>query len=60
MESSKNDSDLAAVTEREAFVIWRIINGRPPSGKLPADVFPARNTARFFHTLKKISAAARG
>lgn len=58
--SPRNDMDVVAVTEREAFVIWRIINGRPPSGKLPDDVLPARNTTRFFHTLKKILAAARG
>ncbi|HET8984556.1 MAG TPA: DUF1697 domain-containing protein [Trueperaceae bacterium] len=56
--SSRGDMDVVAVTELEAFVIWRIINGRPPSGKLPADVLPARNTTRFFHTLKKILAAA--
>lgn len=58
--STKNDMDVVAVTEHEAFVIWRIVNGRPPSGKLPDDVVPARNTTRFFHTLKKILAAARG
>lgn len=58
--SPKNDMDVVAVSELEAFVIWRIINGRPPSGKLPDDVLPARNTTRFFHTLKKILAAARG
>ena len=56
----KNDMDVVAVSEHEAFVIWRIINGRPPSGKLPAHVLPERNTTRFFHTLKKILAAARG
>lgn len=58
--SPKNDLHVVAVTEREAFVIWHIINGRPPSGKLPADVLPEQNTSRFFHTLKKILAAARG
>lgn len=58
--SSKDDMELVAVADREAFVVWRIVNGRPPSGKFPTDVLPARNTTRFFHTVKKILTAARG
>lgn len=57
--SSKNDMDIVAVNRYEAFVIWHIINGRPPSGKFPDGLIPARNTTRFFHTLKKILLAAR-
>jgi uncharacterized protein (DUF1697 family) len=56
--SSKNDMDLVAVNRYEAFVTWHIINGRPPSGKFPKDILPARNTSRFFHTLGKIFQAA--
>ena len=56
--SSKNDMDLVAVNRYEAFVTWYIINGRPPSGRFPEDMLPARNTTRFFHTLKKILQAA--
>ncbi len=59
IQSSKNDMDLVAVNRYEAFVIWHIINGRPPSGKFPDDLIPARNTTRFFHTLKKILLAAK-
>lgn len=57
--SSKNDMELVALNEREAYVVWRLIGGRV-SGKFPDDVLPPRNTTRFFHTLKKILAAATG
>ncbi len=56
--SSKHDMDLIAVNRYEAFVIWYITDGQPSSGKFPEHVLPARNTTRFFHTLKKILAAA--
>jgi uncharacterized protein (DUF1697 family) len=56
--SSKKDMDLIAVNKYEAFVIWHIINGRPPAGTFPADILPVRNTSRFFHTLEKILRAA--
>ena len=56
--SSKNDMDLVGMNRHEAFVVWYIINARPPSGRFPEKVLPARNTTRFFHTLKKILAAA--
>lgn len=56
--SHKNDMDLIAVNPHEAFVVWHIINGRPPSGKFPTDVLPMPNTARFYHTLGEIYQAA--
>lgn len=56
--SSKQDMDLVAVNPYEAFIVWHIINGRPPAGKFPAGTLPAANTTRFFHTLHKILAAA--
>lgn len=58
MRSSKEDMELIKVNPFEAFVIWHIINGRPPSGFFPKDILPARNTSRFFHTLVKIRNAA--
>lgn len=57
--STKNDIDLVAVNPYEAFVVWHIINGRPPSGKFSEDVIPAENTTRFYHTLHKILEASR-
>lgn len=56
--SSKEDMELIAVNPFEAFIIWHIINGRPPSGQFPKELLPARNTSRFFHTLVKIRNAA--
>lgn len=58
--SSKNDMELIAVNRYEAFVVWHILNGRPPSGVFPKELLPARNTSRFFHTLHKIYRAALG
>lgn len=55
--TSRNDMDMVAVNEFEAYVIWRLIDGRV-TGKFGADILPTRNTTRFFHTLKKILAAA--
>jgi uncharacterized protein (DUF1697 family) len=57
--SSKNDMDLVAIGNYEAYVVWHIINGRPPSGKFLASVIPVENTTRFYHTLVKILAAAK-
>ncbi len=56
--SSKNDMDLIAVNRYEAFFVWHILNGRPPSGRFPEEVLPKRNSSRFFHTLGKILQAA--
>lgn len=56
--STKNDMDLIAHNRHEAFVVWHIINSRPPSGKFSPDIIPATNTTRFYHTLAKILASA--
>ena len=58
LHTTKNDMDLIACNPYEAFVVWHIINGRPPSSKFPQDVIPAVNTTRFYHTLTKILAAS--
>jgi uncharacterized protein (DUF1697 family) len=59
--SAKGDLELVAATPGEAFVVWRIVNGRPPGN--PDGVFgkewPGHGTSRFLHTLEKILAAAR-
>lgn len=57
--SSKHDMDIIAIGQLEAFVVWHIINGRPPSGKFTANTLPSRNTSRFYHSLIKILAAAK-
>lgn len=56
--STTNDMDLIAVNKYEAFVVWHLVNGRPPSGTFPANTLPARSTSRFFHTLEKVLRAA--
>lgn len=56
--SSKDDMELLAVKDNAAYVTWRIIKGRPPSGRFDKSVLPALNTTRFYHTLLKILAAA--
>ena len=56
--SSKNDMELIAVNTYEAFVVWHIINGRPPSGRFQEGIIPIENTSRFYHTLSKILTAA--
>lgn len=57
--SSKGDMEIVARTAREAFVVWHLVGGRPPSGAFPPEALPARVTTRFFHTCGKILAAAR-
>ena len=56
--TSKNDMELIAVNTYEAFVVWHIINGRPPSGRFQEGIVPTVNTSRFYHTLSKILTAA--
>lgn len=60
MRSPKNDVEIMQVTEREALVMWYIINGRPPA----SDDFLAKTlgtplTTRFFHTTAKMVEAAK-
>ncbi len=56
--SSKGDMEIVARTPHEAFVVWHLVGGRPPSGAFPPEALPTRVTTRFFHTSAKILAAA--
>jgi len=56
--SSKNDMEMVAINTYEAFVVWHIINHRPPSGRFSENIIPPKNTLRFYHTLAKILVAA--
>lgn len=58
LRSAKSDMEIVYTTEREAYIVWRIIDGRPPA----AYTFKAlgdKTTTRFFHTTVKILAAAK-
>lgn len=60
-QSPKGDMEIRQTTAREAFVIWRLIDGRPPSsGSFLEKTLGSKSTSRFFHTTAKIVAAARG
>lgn len=59
LHSSKQDMDLIAINHLEAFVVWHIIEGRPPSGRFLPGTLPTTNTTRFYHTLAKILAKAK-
>ncbi len=56
--SSKNDMEIIAIDGAEAFLVWHIINGRPPSGVFAKNLLSSNNTSRFYHTLQKIYSAA--
>lgn len=62
LRAPKNDVEIVRVTASEAFTVWYLVNGRPPSSS--SDTFVARAlggkkaTTRFFHTAAKILAAA--
>ncbi len=59
-ESPKGDLVVVGATPHEVFVVWRIINGRPPaSGKFLDELLGGPATARFFHTSQKIFEAAK-
>ena len=59
----KNDLEIVHTTRLEAFTVWHLVNGRPPSSsseKLVATALGARKaTTRFFHTVVKILQAAK-
>ncbi len=58
LRSPKNDVEIVHTTDHEAFLVWYLINGRPPA----AQGFKAlgdRTTTRFFHTVAKILQAAK-
>ncbi len=56
--SQKNDMEIVHATDREAFVVWYLINGRPPATQ-SFKVLGDRTTSRFFHTVGKILQAAK-
>jgi uncharacterized protein (DUF1697 family) len=59
--SPKKDMQIVKTAEREAYVVWYIRNGRPPSSQGFLDaVVGKRSTTRFFHTAAKILKAAKG
>jgi uncharacterized protein (DUF1697 family) len=58
--SAKRDMQIVATTEMDAFVVWYLINGRPPSdGKFIERALGGPATSRFFHTAAKILEAAK-
>lgn len=62
LRSPKQDYELLHVTPTaEAFVVWRLLDGRPPSSTTFLDkLLGKRTTTRFYHTALKILAAAKG
>lgn len=59
MHSPKNDMEIIDTTKHEAFVVWHIINGRPPTVAFQEKIFGKNTTIRFYHTLIKILDAAK-
>ncbi len=58
--SARRDMQIVAATEMDAFVVWYLINGRPPSdGKFIERALGGQVTSRFFHTTAKILEAAK-
>ena len=58
--SAKRDMQIVSATELDAFVIWYLINGRPPSdGKFIERALGGPVTSRFLHTTAKILEAAK-
>lgn len=57
--SPKRDMEVIHTTEREAYVIWRLTDGRPPAAYGFEDILGKKTTTRFFHTTAKILAAAK-
>lgn len=57
--SPKRDMEIIHTTDYDAFVIWHIINGRPPASQgFPDKPLGGNVTTRFFHTTAKILQAA--
>ncbi|MBC6606069.1 DUF1697 domain-containing protein [Hymenobacter sp. BT188] len=60
LRSPKADMEIVHLTNREAFVIWYIIDGRAPASTSFVDkMLGRRTTTRFFPTAAKILEAAR-
>lgn len=58
--SPRRDMEIRAVTAREAFVVWYLLDGRPPSsGTFLEKALGSPVTSRFLHTTRKILEAAR-
>jgi uncharacterized protein (DUF1697 family) len=59
--SPKKDLKIVKTADHEAYIVWYLKNGRPPSsqGFLDAAI-GKKTTTRFFHTAGKILKAARG
>lgn len=58
--SPKGDLEVIYMNSYEAYVIWHLINGRPPSSTTFLDKYLGKTTtSRFFHTAEKILAAAK-
>lgn len=58
--SPNGDTEIVGVAECEAYFIWHILKGRPPSSNFAERTLPPPATTRFYHTTRKILAAARG
>ena len=58
LRSPKSDMEIVHTTNYEAFIVWHIINGRPPSSQGFKELGD-KTTTRFFHTTAKILEAAR-
>ena len=63
LRAPKDDLELVATTHAEAFTVWYLIKGRPPSSAsdrwLATTLGTQTATTRFFHTVAKILHAAR-
>ncbi|HLJ81639.1 MAG TPA: hypothetical protein VKT52_09145, partial [Ktedonobacterales bacterium] len=60
LRSPKGDMEILQVTQREALVMWYVINGRPPaSDDFLAKTLGSTLTTRFFHTTAKMVEAAK-
>jgi len=58
--SAKRDMQIVSATAMDAFVVWYLINGRPPSdGKFIERALGGPVTSRFLHTTAKILEAAK-
>jgi uncharacterized protein (DUF1697 family) len=59
--SPRKDLQILQTRKHEAYVVWYIQNGRPPSSQGFLDAaLGRRTTTRFFHTAGKILKAAKG
>jgi uncharacterized protein (DUF1697 family) len=57
--SAKGDVEIIDMTTHEAFLIWHLVEGRPPdSESFLGRTLHTRLTTRFFHTTAKILKAA--